>query len=503
MDNPAKWIRSPGDYWRVGPVYVWKWLALLLLAAVCVLVLFLFGFPRDLFFPQEAGLPAYRYDDRALSAVSGTVRILDGRGAVRYEGEVSAGACTGTGRVYDEAGRLVYDGPLADGVWEGPGAKVYAGGVLIYEGDMAGNRYEGSGRRTAPGTGIVSEGSFSAGVFQGEGREFYPDGTLLRSGTFARELLNGPGWEYGRDGTLLRTGTFSDGLLHGTGAQYAPGGALEYEGEFQFGLYHGQGRLYDSLRQALVYEGEFVRGRAVGMGRVFHPAGQLLYEGRVYDGRPRAAAFLGLSLAEVEAAFTEHWLLYACGDVTAFVYPYFQLMFVSGTPVSLVSQGAQSERSRRERQEILAALRPPETGGEGEPGTEEAPAGPDPAEPRDYGDDALSPDIAHGDILIREVLSYGAPLPGAPQPEAAQAAGAHEPGWREWFCRYAAGEAPRGAAVLQTGPFVHTFTESAPRDASMIAHVLALDGGVQTMTVRWEDKDGALWYQSAVRKELS
>ena len=496
MDKLQTWLRSPEDYWKLGPVYVWKWLALLLLAAACILILILFGLPRGLFPSGEAGPPAYRYDDGALASVSGTVRILDGRGNLRYEGEVSSGACTGTGRIYDEAGRLVYEGPLAEGVCAGPGGKVYAGGLLVYEGDMADNRYQGEGRRTAPGTGIVSEGSFSAGVFQGEGREFYPDGALLREGTFARELLNGPGREYGRDGKLLREGTFSDGLLHGTGTQYAPGGALLYEGEFRFGLYHGQGRLYDGLRQVLVYEGEFLRGRALGTGRTFHPGGQLLYEGPVYDGQPRAAAFLGLSLAEVEAAFKEHWLLYAWDGAAAFVYPYFQLMFVTETPVPLVSRGAQSEQSRRERQELLDALRPPEDGGEEEPGPEAVPA-----PLRDYGDDALFSDARHGDILIGEVLSYGAPLPGAPQPEAGDAAGQHEAGWREWFCRYASGESPRSAAVRRTGPFVFAFTESEPREASPLGHVLALEGGVQTMTVRREAKDEALWYQSAVRKD--
>ena len=70
-------------------------------------------------------------------------------------------------------------------------------------------------------------------------------------------------------------------------------------------------------------------GEARGLGRIYHPSGQLLYEGQIYDEQPRADAFLDLSLAEVEEAFKEHWLLYTCDGVTAFVYPYFRLMFVT------------------------------------------------------------------------------------------------------------------------------------------------------------------------------
>ena len=218
MDKEAisKLIRSPKDYWKIGPVYIWKWLALLLLGVLCAAIILLSGLPLGLFSRGGAGIPTYRYNDPDLQEISGTVRILDGQDVIRYEGEVSAGACTGNGKVYDAAGQLVYEGPLVDGVYEGADAKVYADGFLVYEGEMVQNLYEGQGRRIDPTTGIISEGQFVAGVFEGEGQEFFPDGTLFRSGTFARDLLNGEGQEYSEDGTLLRIGTFSDGLLHGT-----------------------------------------------------------------------------------------------------------------------------------------------------------------------------------------------------------------------------------------------------------------------------------------------
>ena len=543
MDKEAisKLIRSPKDYWKIGPVYIWKWLALLLLGVLCAAIILLLGLPLGLFSGGGAGIPTYRYNDPDLQEISGTVRILDGQDVIRYEGEVSAGACTGNGKVYDAAGQLVYEGPLVDGVYEGADAKVYADGFLVYEGEMAQNLYEGQGRRIDPTTGNISEGQFVAGVFEGEGQEFFPDGTLLRSGTFARNLLNGEGQEYSEDGTLLRIGTFSDGLLHGTGTQYTASGALQYEGDFQFGIYHGQGKLYDTLLQALFYEGEFVWGEARGLGRIYHPSGQLLYEGQIYDEQTRADAFLGLSLAEVEEAFKEHWLLYTCDGVTAFVYPYFRLMFVTETPITLVSQTEQDELTEQERQELLEALarQAEPASGSGEnaaPGTDTGGDAPpedsgqmeeadtaggtsDTVEVRitgvqysasagavlskQYGDKELSSEIDHKDIIITEVLSYGGPLPGTAQPETDTASGRHKLGWREWFSDYAAGEILLGAGALQIGPFVYEFTAFEMDEEQQIDYTLATGGGVTTTTVRRESKDLVLWYQSAVREDAS
>lgn len=510
MDKPAvpKLRPERRDYWHIGPVYVWKWLAVLLSIGASLAVLAAFGLPGALIPPHEREPPAYRYTDRRLAGVSGVVRITDDAGTVRYEGEIAQGAVTGRGRVYDAQGRLAYDGPLADGLYEGKGAKVYSDGRLIYEGAMSANLYEGEGRRTDPSSGVVSEGTFAAGVFEGDGRQFYPDGTLMRSGTFSRERLNGAGMEYGADGTLLRMGVFQDGLLHGDGVRYVSGGALEYEGEFQFGLFHGQGKLYDTLSGALTYEGKFVRGEPLGPGRIYHPSGQMLYEGQVFEGQPRADAFLGLSLAEVEAAFTEHWLLYSCGGVTAFVYPYFRLMFISETPIELISPSRQDERTEQERRELLEAIASgaaAQAAGEGSAAEESGTAG----ERRmtltpaagPTGDRELSPDTQKPDVLITEALSYGAPLAGTAQPNFDAASGARGAGWREWFSDFASGETLIGAAAVRTGPFVYEF--SALPNVEPVGHdyYLAAGNGVETSTVLREWKDSPLWYQSAVRRD--
>lgn len=550
MSSPEKQQHNwgPKDYWHIGPVYVRKQIALLGIIALSIAVLLIFGLPFH--WPKDTGsqLPAYRYNDPELAGISGLVQVLDDEGRVRYIGEVVAGAYTGRGEVFSAAGELLYDGPLLDGVYEGPDAKVYQSGVLVYTGEMAKNLYEGQGRRINPTTGIISEGQFSRGYLEGQAQEFYADGTLLRDGTFSRDLLEGEGSEYSPDGVLLREGVFSAGLLHGDGREYTASGKLRYEGQFWRGIYHGLGTLYDTLLGVRSAAGTFVYGRLTGQGTIYHPSGQLLYTGQVCSERPRADAFLGLSLAEVETAFTSHWLLYSYEDITAFVYPYFNLMFITESPVELVSPTQAEEAARQERQELLDALeRPaqesppeiestPDVGADddaeaGNTATEDsaegaaedlseqekpsaddlgsqatdlrsifytAPASAVSAQPVLYDDELLSPDTDKQSIVITQVLSYGQPLPCVAQPEQDYVSGQHRLGWREWFSDFAQGEMVQGAGVRQSGQFIWRFVSWPLTGADeYVDEFLAEHAGVETMTVRKEDKDMSLWYQTA------
>ncbi len=534
---------GPEDYWRVGPIFVRKRLALLLIIVCSVIVLLVFGLPFRASNHVDRDIPAYRYNDPELAGISDTVQVLDADGQVRYVGEVAAGAYTGRGKVFDTAGELLYDGPLVEGVYEGADAKVYQSGILVYTGEMAGNLYEGQGRRFAPDTGIVSEGQFSKGFLEGEGQEFYPSGALLREGSFSRDLLEGEGAEYGEDQTLLREGTFSAGLLHGEGREYTASGKLRYEGQFWRGIYHGHGELYNTLLGVRSAEGTFVYGRLTGQGTIYHPSGQLLYTGQVCGERPRADAFLGLSLEEVEAAFTTHWLLYSCEGITAFVYPYFNLMFITESPVPLVSPAQMEEEAQRERQELLDALEQPapeaaetendvpedaeesgeilDTPAEDESGMDGGGSEKDGAEeitakmavtyasaasmeppPKLYEDETLSPDADKREIIITQVLSYGQPLPCAAQPESGFISGRHLIGWREWFSDFAAGEAVWDVSVRQSGQFIWRFTPWPLAQAEeYVDELLAEYAGVETMTVGKEDKDMSLWYQAAKWRE--
>ena len=532
---------GPKDYWHIGPIYVRKRLALLGIIGLSATVLTIFGlpFPRH----EETGEqpPAYRYDDPELAELSGLVQVLDGEGRVRYIGEVAAGAYTGRGNVYNAAGELLYDGPLIDGIYEGPDAKVYQAGVLVYTGEISGNLYEGQGRRINPATGVISEGQFSGGFLEGQGREFYADGTLLREGafshgllegegceyspegvllregTFTRGLLEGEGREYSPEGVLLREGAFSAGLLHGDGREYTSNGKLQYEGQFWRGIRHGQGDLYDTLQDVRSASGAFVYGELTGQGTLYHPSGQPLYTGQVCGGRPGADAFLGLSLAGVEAAFPSHWLLYTCEGTAAFVYPYYNLMFITESPVELVSPTQMEEAAKQERQELLDALKPPaseadaetETETETETGsspdlaeeaygmTDDAPAPAEPSQPPVYWDELLSPDTDKQAVIITRVLSYGQPLPGAALPEQNFVSGQHYPGWREWFSDFALDGTAQNASVRQSGQFIWRFTPSLPGDKTPVEEFWATQAGVETMTVRKEGKDMPLWYQMA------
>ena len=534
---------GPEDYWRIGPIFIRKRLALLLIVGCSAAVLLIFGLPFQMPDHADQGLPAYRYNDPALAGISDIVQVLDADGQVRYVGEVAAGAYTGRGKVFDAAGELLYDGPLVDGVYEGADAKVYHAGVLVYTGEMAGNLYEGQGRRFAPDTGIVSEGQFSKGFLEGQGQEFYPDGALLREGAFSRDLLEGEGAEYSEEQILLREGIFSAGLLHGDGREYTASGKLRYEGQFWRGIYHGQGALYNTLLGVRSAEGTFVYGRLTGQGTIYHPSGQLLYTGQVCGERPRADAFLGLSLEEVEAAFTTHWLLYSCEGITAFVYPYFNLMFITESPVPLVSPAQMEEEAQWERQELLDALEQPaleaaetendvpedaeesgeilDTPAEDESGMDGGGSEKDGAEeitakmavtyasaasmeppPKLYEDETLSPDTDKREIIITQVLSYGQPLPCAAQPESGFISGRHLIGWREWFSDFAAGEAVWDVSVRQSGQFIWRFTPWPLAQAEeYVDELLAEYAGVETMTVGKEDKDMSLWYQAAKWRE--
>lgn len=481
---------GPEDYWHIGPVYLQKRLALLALAALSLAVILFFGFPLPAAGPADDPVPAFRYDDPALAGQSGVVRILDGQGRVRYMGEVAAGTYTGRGRVFNESGELVYDGPLAEGVYEGREAKVYRGGTLVYTGEMAAGLYEGQGRRINPETGIVSEGRFSRGFLEGSGREFYSDGTLLREGAFVHDLLEGEGAEYSREGVLLREGTFSAGLLHGAGRTYAEGGSLLYEGEFRRGVYHGQGTIYDTLLNAPSAGGTFRYGTLSGRGTIYHPSGQALYTGQVYEGRPRADAFLGLSLAEVEEAFATHWTLYFCEGTAAFVYPYFSLMFLTQSPIELISPGA-AEEPEREKPE------------EGEPDWEEPNREePEREEPALYEDEILDPETDKRAVLITQVLSYGQPLPCVAQPETDDATGRHAPGCREWFSIFALGRPLEYADVRRSGQFIWRFTPGPGTEGGQDVDEFRTEGaGLETVTVRKTQKDMPLLYQTAQWKE--
>ena len=415
-------------YLHLGPVYLEKRLAAALAAAGLAAVVAVCGPPWDLLARAAPEPPAYRWSDRALSGYTGLARVTDDTGTVRYDGALADGACTGAGRVYDAAGALVYEGLLADGRYEDPDGREYQNGRLVYAGGFAAGVYEGKGRLIRP-TGEVWEGDFASGAFTGEGCVRAASGALLREGSFADGLLSGAGREYDGKGTLLREGSFAEGLLSGAGREYTASGALRYEGAFHRGQYDGAGALYRE-DGTMSYEGAFSRGHSDGAGTLYNEEGQAYYAGPVLCGAPRAAAFLGLSLAEVEAAFAPHWALYVCGGTTAFAYPAQGLLFVTEQPAPIAAKAAE----------------PADV-----PSTEPSV----PAEPAPL---ALASDADPAELVIAGVISVGRLLPGQLEPDASVPAVRGAADAREWFSDFATGEVPEGAAVTRAGPFVYVFT---------------------------------------------
>lgn len=458
---------SPQDYFHLGPVYLSKRLCAALIALFSVAAITICGPPWDLFFGMVFAPPAYHWDDPALALHSGLARVLDDAGMVRYEGEIAEGACTGAGKVFDDAGRLVYKGPLVNGVYEGADGCAYDNGQLVYEGAFAGGLYEGQGRLTDHSSNIISEGIFSAGVLNGEGSQYTASGLPVREGIFSAGLLQGQGREYASSGVLAREGTFSGGKLEGAGRAYTASGTLLYEGMFHNGLYDGAGALYHAETGALICQGAFSRGRSDGVCTLYNTLGQAYYNGTVLDERPRAAAFLGLSLAEVEQAFATHAVIYTGAGMTAFAFPAQKLLFATDSRVPLVSPAAQ-DGAQMEQEMLLSAA----------------------------DDLQLADDAKKEDLIICEVLSVGEAMPGLPVPAEDSEAARRAPGWREWYASLLSGEPLDGAFARQAGPFVFAVTPAAggkPVDV----HAAAQDG-VRTYTVYTKSKDAAVRYQSAV-----
>lgn len=152
------------------------------------------------------------------------------------------------------------------------------------------------------------------------------------------------------------------------------------------------------------------------------------------------------------------------------VYSYFSLMFLTESPIRLISPSAPEE--------------------------------PDPEAPALYEDEILAPDTDKRAVLITQVLSYGQPLPCVAQPETDFVSGRHAPGCREWFSAFALGTPLEDVSVRQSGPFIWRFTPSPQAERGQTVDEFRTEGaGLETMTVYQDQKDAPLWYQTAQWKE--
>lgn len=272
--------QGKNDYFHIGPVFLYRPLAVLL-AALCAALVCLCGgsavrYAKARLSPQP--YPVFAYDAKALGGFTGTGRIRDARGVIRYEGAIADGLCTGEGVVYDGAGQMVFSGTLAQNEYQYGAA--YQNGVLRYR------------------------GAFQNSVYEGEGTLYRADG----------------GTEY--------EGGFYAGRRQGHGVAYRQSGGVLYEGAFEAGLYHGIGTLYEENGRP-AYAGEFRRGAPEGEGVFYGAEGQPLYEGRVRAGRPDYLSFLGGSVADALAALQTPCEIYTAKDKTAFCSRALNVLFLT------------------------------------------------------------------------------------------------------------------------------------------------------------------------------
>ena len=101
---------------------------------------------------------------------TGKVKIYDGNGDIKFDGEFINGIINGKGKKYSN-GKLIFDGEFLDGKKNGQGAKYNIYGYTIFKGEYLNNKkWNGSGRDNDDG--IEFEGEYKNGKrWNGYGHE--------------------------------------------------------------------------------------------------------------------------------------------------------------------------------------------------------------------------------------------------------------------------------------------------------------------------------------------
>lgn len=258
----------------------------ILILLIAIPILFLKA-PWNMLETKTKEIVTYQYDDKKLENVSGTVKILDDQGILRYQGEVEQGVCQGQGRLYDQNGELVYEGSFVNNKFEGDLGTLYKDGEILYQ------------------------GGFQENAYQGQGQLYHEEHYLYQEGHFVNGQLDGEGTIYKADGHILYTGHFSNGL------------------------YNQSGVLYNEDYNRIDYDGEFVKGIAEGQGKLLDSSGFMYYQGQMHEGSIDYSAFLGASLETLENSFHHHYEVFIYKDIALFVYRQEKIMFITHSPITL------------------------------------------------------------------------------------------------------------------------------------------------------------------------
>lgn len=248
---------------------------------------------------QERTLPLYS-GKLADGVLQGQGREYDSQGLISYEGNFIDGVRSGAGKAYRD-GVLVYEGGFSDGAYSGRG-RSYEDGFLSYVGEFTAGTPSGEGTSYYPGGGVRYQGSFSDGVWEGSGITRYPTGEQSYMGTFSAGLREGEGTEYDKTGRVVYRGGFAQDQYSGDGIYY-PAEGEKITASFENGVTGGAIQWYKG--GALYYEGGADDLTPSGFGTLYGSTGKALYEGEMAGGTINGAWLLGLTAAEVRAAFAE------------------------------------------------------------------------------------------------------------------------------------------------------------------------------------------------------
>ena len=195
----------------------------------------------------------------------------------RYEGEYADDFFEGPGKQWLSDGRR-YEGQFKNDKWNGQGSIFSKEGKLLYQGEMENNYVHGKAKKFYPDGKVEYEGEFKDGDADGHGTQVTNSGHRF-TGEFSKGF-----WV---KGTLHLTegqrieGEFKDGLPHGNGKDFDKSGNMVYEGKLFEGKYHGVGQAW--LPDGRSFKGEFDKGEW-GKGTLFFKNGSRI-EGVWKDGR--------------------------------------------------------------------------------------------------------------------------------------------------------------------------------------------------------------------------
>lgn len=116
---------------------------------------------------------------------------------------------TGFKKIVDDKGKLIYEGNLTNGIADGYG-KYYENGKIVYEGDFDNGVYDGFGTIYGDNGKVVYRGDIKDGEAHGWGTYYGTNGKSLYEGGFKEGYRDGWGTTYDTNGKRIESKMYSD-----------------------------------------------------------------------------------------------------------------------------------------------------------------------------------------------------------------------------------------------------------------------------------------------------